>query len=133
MHRIERSTGARVRQVFVPEHTEAPLEAPAKVSGPALVAAKRTAAPAPEVEAERAEPKGTVPTGDLVRGYEFEKGKYVAFESEELESLAPKASTDMQVIEFVRFSEVDPVYLETSYYVSPDKGGEKPYHCSSKR
>jgi DNA end-binding protein Ku len=62
-----------------------------------------------------------------VRGFEFEKGKYVAFEPEELEKIAPQTSPDMQVIEFVDFNEVDPIYLESSYYVWPDKGGEKPY------
>lgn len=63
----------------------------------------------------------------MVKGYEFEKNKFVTFESEELERLAPKSSSDMQIVEFVRLAEVDPVYLESSYYVAPDRGGEKPY------
>ena len=40
---------------------------------------------------------------------------------------AKKLSPDMQILEFVRFAEVDPIYLETSYYVVPDVGGDKPY------
>ena len=36
-------------------------------------------------------------------------------------------STEMRIVEFVRFNEVDPIYLETSYYAAPDQGGEKAY------
>lgn len=67
------------------------------------------------------------PKADLVRGFEYEKDKYVEFESRELEDLAPRSSGEMQIVEFVGFAEVDPVYLENSYYVAPDKQGEKPY------
>ena len=63
----------------------------------------------------------------LVHGFEFEKGKYVTFEREEVEGIAPRSSSDMQIVEFVRMNEVDPIYLESSYYVVADKGGEKPY------
>ena len=62
-----------------------------------------------------------------MRGFEYEKDKYVEFEPRELEALAPRSSSEMQIIEFVNFADVDPVYLENSYYVAPDKQGEKPY------
>jgi DNA end-binding protein Ku len=60
------------------------------------------------------------------KGYEYAK-EYVVLDEQELRSIAPKTSTEMQIVEFVRFSEIDPVYLETSYYVAPDEGGEKAY------
>ena len=64
---------------------------------------------------------------DLVKGYEVAKGEYVVLDAQELRSVAPKTSTEMEIVEFVRFSEIDPVYLESSYYVAPDEGGEKAY------
>jgi DNA end-binding protein Ku len=48
-------------------------------------------------------------------------------DDQELRSIAPKTSTEIEIVEFVQFSEIDPVYLETSYYVAPDEGGEKAY------
>ena len=65
--------------------------------------------------------------GEIVHGFEYEKDRYVQFEPEELARIAPRSSPDMQILEFVRFAEVDPVYLEASYYVIPDAGGDKPY------
>jgi DNA end-binding protein Ku len=64
---------------------------------------------------------------DLVKGYEYTKGQYVVVDDEELRSITPKTSTEMQIVEFVRFNEIDPVYLETSYYLAPDQTGEKAY------
>jgi DNA end-binding protein Ku len=64
---------------------------------------------------------------DLVKGYEYEKGEYVVLDEEELRNITPKTSTELQIVEFVHFNEIDPVYLETSYYVAPDESGEKPY------
>lgn len=63
----------------------------------------------------------------VVKGYEYEKNRYVALDPEELKSLETKTATEMQIEEFVSLSEVDPVYFETSYYVAPDRGGEKAY------
>jgi DNA end-binding protein Ku len=68
-----------------------------------------------------------VDPADLVKGYEYEKGRYVVLEDQELKTLMPQTSTDIQVVEFVRFQEIDPVFLETSYYVVPAESGEKPY------
>lgn len=68
-----------------------------------------------------------VSNADLVKGYEYSKGEYVVLEEEEIRAVAPKTSTEMQIVEFVPFQEIDPVYLETSYYVAPDESGEKSY------
>lgn len=63
----------------------------------------------------------------LVRGYEFAKDQYVRISEEELEALEGEASQAIEISEFVPLAEVDPVYFEKSYYLGPDKGGEKPY------
>jgi DNA end-binding protein Ku len=64
---------------------------------------------------------------ELVRGYEFAKDQYVRFTDEELKALEGEASKAIEISEFVPLSTVDPVYFEKSYYLGPDKGGEKPY------
>ncbi len=66
-------------------------------------------------------------TQSVVKGYEYEKNRFVVVEKEELKSLAPKTSSGMEIQEFVALSEIDPVYFETSYYVSPEEAGEKAY------
>jgi len=64
---------------------------------------------------------------DLVKGYEYEKGQYVVIDEEDIKKVAPKTARVMEILEFVKSDQVDPVYLESSYYVAPDEGGEKPY------
>jgi DNA end-binding protein Ku len=68
-----------------------------------------------------------IPRNEIVKGFEVEKDRYVVLDKEDLDKIAPKTSTEMQIVEFVRLAEIDPVYLETSYYVSPEGAGEKPY------
>jgi DNA end-binding protein Ku len=64
---------------------------------------------------------------DMVRGYEVAKGEYVVVEDEELEGVAPETASTMEIVQFVRVSEVDPIYFETSYYVAPGDNITKPY------
>ena len=64
---------------------------------------------------------------DLTRGYEFSKDQYVRVSDEELKALEGEASEAIQISEFVPLAKVDPVYFERSYYLGPDKGGEKAY------
>lgn len=68
-----------------------------------------------------------VSRAELVKGYEYEKGQYVVLEDEELRSITPQTSKEMEIVEFVRMAEIDPIFLETSYYVAPDEAGERPY------
>jgi DNA end-binding protein Ku len=68
-----------------------------------------------------------IPRDEIVKGYEYEKGKYVVIEDEEIKKVAPKTAKVMEILEFVKAGDVDPVYLESSYYMAPDEGGEKPY------
>jgi DNA end-binding protein Ku len=68
-----------------------------------------------------------IPRSEIVKGYEYEKGKYVVVEDEEIKKVAPKTAKVMEIQEFVKADDVDPVFLESSYYMAPDEGGEKPY------
>jgi DNA end-binding protein Ku len=63
----------------------------------------------------------------LVKGYEFQKDQYVRFTDEELKALEGEASKVIDIAEFVPLATVDPIYFEKTYYLGPDKGGEKPY------
>ena len=69
----------------------------------------------------------TVERSALVKGYEFTKDQYVRFTDEELKSLEGEASKVIDIAEFVPLPSVDPIYFEKTYYLGPDKGGEKPY------
>jgi DNA end-binding protein Ku len=62
-----------------------------------------------------------------VKGYEYEKGRYVVIDEEDLKKVTPKTAKVMEILEFVKSAEVDPIYLESSYYLAPDEGGERPY------
>jgi DNA end-binding protein Ku len=64
---------------------------------------------------------------DTVKGYEFAKDQYVVLTAEELKSLEEKATSTIDVIEFVPLSGVDREYLEKVYYLGPDKGGDRAY------
>jgi DNA end-binding protein Ku len=68
-----------------------------------------------------------IPRDEIVKGYEYEKGKYVVIEDEDIKKVAPKTAKVMEIQEFVKSDDVDPVFLESSYYMAPDEGGEKPY------
>lgn len=64
---------------------------------------------------------------EIVKGFEFENGQYVVLEDEELRNIRPTTSKELQIVEFVRMAEIDPIFFETSYYVKPDEAGERPY------
>ncbi len=64
---------------------------------------------------------------DTSKGYEFAKDQYVVFTAEELKALEEKATSTIDVIEFVPLSTVDREYLEKVYYLAPDKGGDRAY------
>jgi len=68
-----------------------------------------------------------VERSSLVKGYEFQKDQYVRFTDEELKALEGEASKVIDIAEFVPLATVDPIYFEKTYYLGPDKGGEKPY------
>ncbi|HEY4362013.1 MAG TPA: Ku protein [Bryobacteraceae bacterium] len=64
---------------------------------------------------------------DIVKGYETSKGEYIVVEDEDLKKIEPPTAAAMEVIQFVREEEVDPIFFEQSYYVAPDENAAKPY------
>jgi DNA end-binding protein Ku len=61
-----------------------------------------------------------VPNSDLVKGYEFEKGKYVVLEEEDIAKVRPESTRVINVVQFADASMIDPVYVERPYYLAPD-------------
>jgi DNA end-binding protein Ku len=64
---------------------------------------------------------------DTVKGYEFAKDQYVVFTPEEIKALEEKATSTIDIAEFVPLAKVDREYLEKVYYLGPDKGGDRAY------
>jgi len=64
---------------------------------------------------------------ETVKGYEFAKDQYVILSAEELKALEEKATSTIDVVEFVPLSGVDREYLSKVYYLGPDKGGDRAY------
>jgi DNA end-binding protein Ku len=76
-----------------------------------------------------AETDGTeVPYENIVKGYEFEKGRYVVFTGEELSDIMKGLTGGIvDVVQFVSQDEIDPIYYRSSYYLAPEKTGVKAY------
>src|SRR5918997_193865 len=68
-----------------------------------------------------------VPWNEIVKGYEFSKGKYVIMTDEDFKAAALEASRTIDILDFVKQEEIDPRFFETPYYLLPGKGGEKGY------
>jgi len=64
---------------------------------------------------------------EIVRGYEYEKGRYVIVQDEDLEGITAEKSRTIDIIDFVNLSEIDPIYYHRSYYLAPAEGGQKAY------
>jgi DNA end-binding protein Ku len=64
---------------------------------------------------------------DIVKGYEYTKGKFVVMTDEDFKAASIESSKTIEIIDFVNAQEIDPRYFETPYYVAPAKGGEKAY------
>lgn len=64
---------------------------------------------------------------EIVKGFEFERGRYVVVEEEDLESLPVAAGRTLEIVDFVKLEQIDPVYFEKTYYLEPGEGGAKAY------
>lgn len=113
---VEVSRGAAVRRAPEPQRFTAP--APTPIRPPNGRTAEAVPAPPESREISRSE---------IVKGYEYSRDQYVTFTREELAAIQPQTAREMEILEFVDLTDVDPIYFETSYYVSPDKGGERAY------
>lgn len=69
----------------------------------------------------------TVPWSEIVKGYEYEKGKYVIMTDDDFKAAAIEGSKSIDIMDFVKEEEIDPRYFETPYYLVPAKGAEKSY------
>ena len=69
----------------------------------------------------------SVPWEEIVKGYEYTKGKYVVMDEEDFRAAAIESSKTIDIQEFVKSDDLDPRYFETPYYLLPQKGGEKAY------
>ena len=68
-----------------------------------------------------------VPRDQTVRGYEYAKGEYVVIPEKEIKAAAPHSARELQIVEFCRAQEIDPLWFETSYYLMPETAGKRPY------
>jgi DNA end-binding protein Ku len=68
-----------------------------------------------------------VERSEIVKGYEYEKDQYVLVEDEEIKKIAPPSASTMEILEFVNAADVDPLYLDASYYMVPEDAGRKAY------
>ncbi|MGZ7441994.1 non-homologous end joining protein Ku [Paenibacillus sp. TH7-28] len=64
---------------------------------------------------------------EISRSYEYEKGKFVLFEKEELEQLNDHVEKTITILDFVDLEEIDPIYFQKTYYLSPDQAGSNAY------
>lgn len=69
-----------------------------------------------------------VERSEVEKGYEYEKDQYLLFTEEELEKIEPESARTMEILEFVKVDEIDPLYFDASYYASPEEAGARAYH-----
>jgi DNA end-binding protein Ku len=74
-----------------------------------------------------AEENKPIERSEIVKGYDTDDGDYVVVEDEELKKIAPPTASTMDILQFVGSDEVDPIFFESSYYVSPEEKTAKPY------
>jgi len=68
-----------------------------------------------------------VPWEQIVKGYEYEKGKYVVLKDEDFQRVDLEATQTVDIQDFVEQEEIDPVFFYKPYYLEPQKGGDKAY------
>jgi DNA end-binding protein Ku len=73
-----------------------------------------------------------VDRSEIVKGYEFRKDEYIVIEPEEIKKIEPQTAKTMEILEFVKEAEVDPVYFDASYYMLPEEAGRRPYALLTK-
>src|SRR5947208_16497621 len=73
-----------------------------------------------------------VDRSEIVKGYEFRKDEYIVIEPDEIKKIEPQPAKTMEILEFVKESEFDPVYFESSYYMMPEEAGRRPYALLTK-
>ena len=67
----------------------------------------------------------TIDRTEVVKGYEFSRGQYVLFSEEELKTMEEKSTQQIDITEFVKSDQIDPIFFAKPYYIGPDKGGSR--------
>jgi len=142
--KLMRSDGARVKQQYISEEPEPPSSetenaARSRAAGPREEVGSEASPPASNVrpftkasartiepEIEEVTPL-VVERRDMVKGYEFEKGKFVLFTTDELKALEEGARQTIDIVSFIPQETIDPIYYDKAYFLAPDKRGNKPY------
>lgn len=127
--------GTRLRQQYVVDETDADAvdtpAAPVEQAPPP--ATRRPVAPAIDEEDDRDEPPdaaeapSVVERQDIVKGYEYEKGRFVLFTQDELKALQAGARDTIDIVSFIPAHAVDPLYYDKPYLLAPARRGEKTY------
>src|SRR5437667_12041306 len=68
-----------------------------------------------------------VPWDEIVKGYEYEKGKYVVLKDEDFQRVDLEATQTVDIQDFVDLDQIDPIFFYRPYYLEPQKGGDKAY------
>ena len=149
--------GARVRRQYVADAGEAPVvledpeeevappparsaprssrevETPREVPSPSPLPSQRderrseSAASPPPVDTIEDDEDGALRPGQIVKGYEFAKGRFVTFTDAELKELAQASRQTIDIVSFIPAGAVDPIHYDKAYFLAPDRRGEKPY------
>jgi DNA end-binding protein Ku len=135
--------GARLRQRYVAEEggdpasdiappatmeRSTPLPVPASAGPPAQSRRLQLVESIEPAEEPEPEPSPAwVEPADMVKGYEFERGRFVLFDAEELKALRAATRQTIDIVSFIPQQAVDPIYYDKGYYLAPDKRGEKTY------
>jgi DNA end-binding protein Ku len=64
---------------------------------------------------------------EIIKGYEYEQGKFVEIDKAELDEIVSEGNKTIEIVDFVDLKEIDPIFFNRSYYVGPNENGEKPY------
>jgi DNA end-binding protein Ku len=148
--------GARVRRHYVADVTEPPLvleeidedkarpSTRPEPSRPAAAAATQAAPSAPPrrderrseaappppsaaVASERDDESGALRPGQIVKGYEFQKDRFVTFTDAELKELAEASRQTIDIVSFIPAGAVDPIHYDKAYFLVPERHGARPY------
>jgi DNA end-binding protein Ku len=82
----------------------------------------------PVYERPKADAEGVIERSEMVKGFEYEKGKFVVFTAEELKALQSESRKTIDIVSFIPEKAVDPLYYDKAYLLAPDKRGLKPYN-----
>lgn len=69
-----------------------------------------------------------VPWEEISKGYEYEAGRYVIFEKDELDQLTEGANKEIKILDFVNLTDIDPIYFQKTYYLAPSETGANAYN-----